>query len=89
MTRDSRAAALGVAADRAGKAAAHAHAVKAAYEASAEEQQIGTHQTVDSTSLHPHEDSEKDDEANRASAIDQKSEYLRQAGLGEGEDGIL
>jgi hypothetical protein len=39
--------------------------------------------------LHPHEHEEIDDEADRAAAIDHEAEYLRQAGLGEGEDGIL
>jgi hypothetical protein len=56
MTRDSRSAAAGVATDRTGKAAAHAHAVKAACEAGAEEQQIGTHQTIDITSARARRD---------------------------------
>jgi hypothetical protein len=89
MTRDGRAAATGIAAYRAGKAAAHAHAVKAAQETGTEKQQIRTHETANAASLHPHEDIEKDDEADRAAAVDQKAEYLRQAGLGEGKDGIL
>jgi hypothetical protein len=89
MAHDGRATAAGVAADRAGKAAAHADAVKAAYETGTEEQQIWTHRTVDATSLHPHEDIEKDDEADSAAAVDQKAEYLRQASLGEGKDSIL
>jgi hypothetical protein len=89
MAHDGRAAAAGVAADRAGKAAAHADAVKAACETGAEEQQILTHGTVDATSSHPDQDNEKDDEADRAGAVDQEAEYLRQAGLGEGEDGFL
>ncbi|WP_292183361.1 hypothetical protein [Mesorhizobium sp.] len=92
MAKDGCASASLIAAQRTGKAAAHADAMKAACKSSGEDHEVVDHwrfRSAASASLLPHKIDKKDDKADGAAAIDEEAEHLWQASVSELENGVL